>query len=270
MEQKFIFYIHSEVFKPDNFSDANINDFAKNINFVFDVARQIKADVYYTLDSVQELKDFFTDLDLNFTQSQANRLDVLLEDFIPFKGKHHFFKVHFAGDSTSFQSVDYHFLNETAKNNSANKIVFTKSLDTKEQLLFVQSSNIFHFCEINCFNTAAKVWEFINAQLPTRNYNFSPKHGNATQNANPPKKGEKVAQLHSTDEEAQTLLNSAIFDLREKKFYFNFDTTKETFIIFPYEGETPQNQFHAFHISKEEWRKEVPASVLKYFGKSKY
>jgi hypothetical protein len=268
MNQKFIFYIHSEVFNPDNFSDENFNDFAKNINSVFEVARQIKADVFYTLDSVMELKDFFTDFDSsNFSQSQGNRLDVLLEDFIPFNKKYHFFKVHFAKEQTSLEPVKYPFLNETANNHLAIKIVFTQSSNSKEQLLLVHSSNHFHFCEINCFNTAINIWELINTHLPIRTYNFSPKHGNATVKAIPPKSSEKASQLLCSDNDAQTFLNSAIFDLREKKFYYNFDQIHDTYILFPYEGETPQNQFHAFHIAKEEWHKEVPTSIKKYFGK---
>jgi hypothetical protein len=266
MNQKFIFYIHSEVFIPDNFSDQNFNDFAKNMNSVFEVARQIKADVYYTLDSVVDLKDFFTDLDINFTKSQANRLDVLLKDFISFKEKHHFFKVHFAEEQTSLEPVNYGFLN-AIDDHKAIRIVFTQNSRNKEQLLLVQASHDFYFCEINHFNQAKDIWEFINQHLPIRTYNFSSKHGNATTKAIAPKSTEKASQLLCSDLEAQTLLNSAICDLREKKFYYNFDEIHGTYILFPYEGETPQNQFHAYHITKEEWHKEIPNSIKKHFGK---
>jgi hypothetical protein len=65
------------------------------------------------------------------------------------------------------------------------------------------------------------------------------------------------------------LLNSAIFDKREKaRFYYNFDESEKTYIIFPFEGENPQHQFHAFHIDVIEWEKEIPHSIREYFGYS--
>jgi hypothetical protein len=267
MDKKFIFYIHTEVFNPNNFSDENFNEFAKNLHSTFEVGRQLKADVFYTLDAIQDLKDFFDNFDeTNFTQSQGNRLDVLLEDFIPFESKYLFFKVHFANEATSLEPVNYPFLNAMDNVNDI-KIVFTQKIINKEQLLLVHSSDNFYFYEINHFNTAKDIWKLINNHLPNRTYNFSPKHGNANIPAIPPKKSEKVSQLLSTDGEAQVLLNSAIFDSRGKKFFYNFDDSKDTFIVFPFEGETPQNQFHAFHVTKEEWRSEIPASIRKYFEK---
>jgi hypothetical protein len=266
MGEQFIFYVHSEVFNPENFSDENLHTFAKSINAVFEVARQLKAKIFYKFGEVQTLKSFFEDIDYNFTKSQGNRLDVLLDDFIPFKENYHFFKVHFAQKETSLEAVDYGFLN-AMDNQKAIYIVFTQNLMGQEQLLHVHANDDFHFCEINHFNQAKDIWKFINERLPKRTYSFSPKHGNATAKAIPPKATEKVSQLLSSDTEAQTLLNSAIFDSREKKFYYNFDVSKDTFILFPYEGDTPQKQFHAFHITKEEWQKEVPSSIRKHFGK---
>jgi hypothetical protein len=267
MGGNFLFYVHSEVFNPDNFKDENFNTFSKSINAVFEVARQLKAKVFYKLDEVQELKPFFEDIDYKFTQSQGNRLDILLDDFIPFKDKYHFFKVHFAEEHTSLEPVNYGFLN-AMDDHQAIKIVFTQNASNKENLLLVQASHDFYFCEIYHFNQAKDIWTFINKHLPIRTYSFSSKHGNATTKAIAPKPTEKVSQLLCSDLEAQTLLNSAIFDLREKKFYYNFDEINDTYILFPYEGETPQNQFHAFHITHEEWHKEIPASIKKYFKRS--
>ena len=59
MEERFVFYIHSEVFNPENFSDKNFNTFAKSTNTVFEIARQLKADVFYAPNEIQELKSFF-------------------------------------------------------------------------------------------------------------------------------------------------------------------------------------------------------------------
>jgi hypothetical protein len=63
------------------------------------------------------------------------------------------------------------------------------------------------------------------------------------------------------------LLKNAIFDLREGNWCYNFDDVHQTYVVFPCEGENPQNKFHAFHIDKDKWREEIPNSILKYFNK---
>ncbi len=266
MEQKFTFYVHNEILDDCHFRDENIKDFSKKMNIIFEVARQIEAKVYYPSTAITQLKDFFENFDSDFTQSQANRLDVLLQDFIPFNDNYSFFKVHFAAENTSLEPVNYSFLNKI-DDFSAINIVFTVSHSSKEQLLAVLSNERFYSIEINQCNSANDVWELINQALLERTYNFSSKHGNSTTRANPPR-NEKVSQLLCGNEEAQNLLNSAIFDKREKlRFYYNFDKNYNTYIIFPFEGNTPQNQFHAFHITREEWDKEIPSSIRKYFDK---
>lgn len=265
MGKQFTFYIHSDVFNLENFKDETFNTFTKNMNAVFDIARQLEAKVFYQLGDVQDLTPFLEDIDYNFTQSQGNRLELLLKDFTQFKEKYHFFKVHFAEEQTSLESVNYGFLN-SMEDSETISIVFTQNRSGQEQLLLVHASDDFYFCEINNFNVGKDIWAFINAHLPKRTYNFSSKHGNATTRAIPPKPTEIVSQLRSSDAEAQILLDSAIFDLRERKFYYNFDDSKGTFIVFPYEGDNPQNHFHAFHITETEWAKEIPASIRKYFG----
>jgi hypothetical protein len=266
MGEQFIFYVHSEVFNLDNFRNENIHTFAKSMHTVFEIARQLKAKVFYSLPEVLELKTLVEDIDYNFTQSQGNRLDFLLQDFISFKENYHFFKVNFADTQTALEHADYKFLN-AMDNQKAIYIVFTQNLNGKEQLLLVHASHDFYFCEINNFNEPKDIWSFINKHLSPRTYSFSSKHGNATTRAIPPKSTEKASQLLSSDADAQMLLNSAIFDLRGKKFYYNFDTANDTFIVFPYEGDNPQNQFHAFHITQEEWQSTIPSSIRKYFGK---
>jgi hypothetical protein len=266
MVEQFIFYIHSEIFNPDNFKDENINTFAKSMNNVFEIARQLNAKVFYKFGDVQTLESFFDD-DYGFTQSQGNRLNVLLRDFKSFKEDYHFFKVLFEKEQTSFRYLESYGFLDAMDNQKANYIVFTQNSSGKEQLLLVHASHDFYFCEINNFNQAEDIWVFINKHLPKRTYNFSSKHGNANTRAIAPKSTEKASQLLSSDAEAQELLKSAIFDLRGKKFYYNFDSTNDTYIIFPYEGDNPQNQFHAFHITPEEWHSTIPTSIRKHFGK---
>lgn len=264
MNQKFVFHIHSNIFEPSNFGDTNIKSFTKTINSIFEVARHLEADVFYLQKDIEELKDYFLTFDENFTKSQANRLDVLLEDFKKSKTNSHLFFVDFSNGQASLRPANYPFINTQFFD--FQNIVFNIIYENNEHLLFVNSNTDFQKIKINHFGSSKSIWDFINKTLPQRNYSFSPKHGNNANRAISPARA-SVSQLLCSDDKAQNLLNSAIFDNREDKFHYNFDSDFDTFIIFPFEGKTPQNQFHAFHIEQSEWDKEIPKSIRDYFGK---
>jgi hypothetical protein len=154
-----------------------------------------------------------------------------------------------------------------SKNIDKIQIVFSLTEESQYNLLLVKSNEEFERVKINSFSQIQNVWNFINNNLPLREYNFSSKHGNKTTKAIPPKKTENTSQLLCTDDEANMLLKSAIFDLRERNWCYNFDDNQQTFIIFPCEGNNPQNKYHAFHINKDEWHKEIPNSIRKHFKK---
>lgn len=267
MEAKFIFFIDSEIFDVENFLDENIKRFTKQMSTIFDVARYLEADVYYALEDVKTLHDYFQDESFNhdFSKSQANFLDVLLEDFLQLKEKGYFFSINFQNEQSNLVHKNYSFLK--LSDNITNNIVFSLTKNTTEDLLLIKSNNEFYHQTINFFSTTEQIWTLINSVLPSRNYNFSSKHGNSTTRAITHRRSEIVSQLLCTNEEAQVLLKSAIFDKRHKaRFYYNFDASNNTFIVFPFEGENPQNQFHAFHIESSEWSKEIPKSIRNYFG----
>lgn len=49
---------------------------------------------------------------------------------------------------------------------------------------------------------------------------------------------------------AEHLLKNAIGDKKETQRLYNFDENKECYIQFEYEGDNPQNQYHAYHLVK--------------------
>ncbi len=102
----------------------------------------------------------------------------------------------------------------------------------------------------------------------TRYFNVHPKHGeNGTGNWGQ-SRGNKVDVLECSAHEAQELLRNAIGDCRksERKF-FNFDTNRRKYILFYFEGNNPQNQFHGFHIPNENENKEVFPNLRKILQK---
>lgn len=264
--EKFIFYVHSDILELDNFSNENIKNFIKQINPILEIARKLKAKAYYSFADNEELKNFFSDSDFNkdFSKSQANKLQLLLENFIQNKEVNNFFKIHFSQENTSLEHIKLPFLNSKIEDKKL--IVFSLRNEEEQNLLMVKSNSDFEKVKLNSFNNSKNIWEFINKNLSKREYNFSSKHGNEITKAIPPS-GQKVSQLLCTDEKAQELLNDAIFDLRERSWCYNFDEDFQTFIVFPCEGNNPQNKFHAFHIDKNKWREEIPNSILKHFNK---
>ena len=62
------------------------------------------------------------------------------------------------------------------------------------------------------------------------------------------------------------------YDFNYAKFrhiYFvsNYAPIRDNYILFYYEGENPQNQYHGFHISKKNAIKKIPNSILKRLRK---
>lgn len=258
------FFIHSDIFELENFSNENIKEFVKKINPILEIGRQLKAKVYYSLYDIEGLNDVFTDFKDSYIKNQKNYLAELLKDFIMNNKKTNLFKIHFSDVNTSLESFSSTYFKPTSGNHN---VVFSLNCKGNLSLLLVKSNNDFEKVELNFNNCKNSIWDFINEVLPKREYNFSNKHGNDKIKAIAPN-NEKASQLLCSDDQAQELLNTAIFDLNHReKFYCNFDQTFEKYILFPFEGENPQNKFHAFHLVEAEWNNKIPKSIRKYFKK---
>jgi hypothetical protein len=267
MDHNFVFYIHSDILATENFEKTVVKDFFRKIIPILEVGRLLRADVLYSKKDTDILNDYFEGCEEFFSPKIQDRLGDLLGDFSLSKEGVYFFNIDFALENTQIRQSSYTSLDERCCKNKM-PIVFTLNLKKEESLMFVKSSNEFGKVEIKAFNNAKDIWQFICCNIDKRHYHPSLKHGNDKKTAIPPAR-EKVSQLLCCDQEAQELLDTAIFDLREKKgFHYNFDPVRDTFIVFPFEGNIPQNQFHAYHIQKTEWEKEIPFSIRNFFGKT--
>ncbi|MBB6003025.1 hypothetical protein [Arcicella rosea] len=224
-----------------------------------------RANVYYSFTQLYEFKNNCEDLDTNFTSSVGNQLEIILQDAISLNNQNHIFEICFAQENTSLNPI---------KNKSLASVqAFQKQLlisfsSYSNVFLWVKSNSEFERVTIHATSEIIELQNWIVKSSNVKNYNFSNKHGNDKVKANPPKSKEKVSQLLCSDQKAQELLHTAIPNFDEKKgWHYNFDETLTTFIVFPFEGETPQNQFHAFHVEPSEWHKEIPNSIRRFFGK---
>ncbi len=119
------------------------------------------------------------------------------------------------------------------------------------------------------FNNAEELWTLINSKLPKRNFNSSyTKHGRRRNDGKLIIAQIGESQLLTTDKESEDLLETAIFDLRNRaNFHVNFDNLPNNkYILFPDER-TNENTFHAFHLEDKFWNQKVPNSIRKYFNK---
>jgi hypothetical protein len=103
---------------------------------------------------------------------------------------------------------------------------------------------------------------FLQEKRLVRTMNKNNKHGENGKGAHKTNKGDTVSFLYSSVEEAQNLLNTAQKSQVHASRLYNFDTKNQKFIVFYYEGDTPQNQYHAFHLDNEN---DVPKDILLHF-----
>lgn len=88
-------------------------------------------------------------------------------------------------------------------------------------------------------------------RFPHRRYKFNPKHGDAYNEAQTytDRLGHVIqaAQLLTTKEETEALLNQAVGDSIKGDLWY-YDTSNDCCIYFENQGNTPQHEFHAYHL----------------------
>ena len=93
---------------------------------------------------------------------------------------------------------------------------------------------------------------FSTNRVPRRTYHPNPKHGE-----NGIGEWQHAAKLLCSHSDAEAMLQRAIGCTDIDELYY-FDSTYHKFIIFRFEGDNPQHQYHAYHIENEN---EIPRTV---------
>jgi hypothetical protein len=172
-----------------------------------------------------------------------------------------FFDICFSDKNTSLNYVDDTVISIISPH--LNNALISISKNDYKPLLSIKSDTEFETVSFVVINRADDLLKWIQESSRARNFNLSNKHG---ENGTGHWPGE--SPLLCSKAEAQQLLNSAIPDFPEKeKQLFNFDDNHQAFIEFFCEGDNPQNQWHGFHTTEDDWAKRIPSSIRKYFGK---
>lgn len=98
---------------------------------------------------------------------------------------------------------------------------------------------------------------------PPRRFHTTQKHG-ADREETMIWHNRQASPLKCSVDEAQWMLNRAI-GLDERELFY-FDQAKGVFILFKYEGPTPQNQYHGYHLPQSEEQK-IDARIRQHFGR---
>lgn len=258
MYQHISFYI--DLSWEDYFEETSsyLNDIYELVNLAY----LHKAQVFY---SDLQLKDFIKnckELDENFSASIGNQLEIILKNAICITQNHYYlFDVIFAEQNSSIVPVSNYAISIIDYKEKPSLISVSKKINTCV-LLGVKSDTIFERVELNVLKEKKLIISWLVNNGEARNFNLSPKHGE-----NGIGHWKDASPLLCNKADAQMYLNTAIADFTESANLFFFDNERGAFIEFFYEGDNPQHQWHGFHITTEEWKRRVPVSIRKYYGK---
>lgn len=136
--------------------------------------------------------------------------------------------------------------------------------------IFINRSKNYGELEMNIISvdnlfTPKAIVNYVVMNREKRNFNLSKKHGEKGIGFLPNGKG-PVSPLECSEAEAQDLLTKAI-GTRDCEELYAYDEIREKFIVFKYEGENPQNQYHGYHPIAQN---DVPDRVKEFWLEEYY
>lgn len=235
--------------------------YVQNAYLIVDLIYHHKANVYFNNDQISQFKEI-SSADINYMHSIGNKLQLLLENALKVDSSYFPFEVVFANTQSCLNPVVNSTISSMDSRDKMVLISFSENEQTKT-LLNIRSNTEFFKIDFEIINNSSSIINWIVRNSRERVFNTSDKHG---ENGIGNWINESV--LLCDKQKAQGFLNLAIPELRKKEnhLYF-FDEDEDTYLEFYYEGDNPQNQWHGFHITHEEWEQRIPSSIRKYFRK---
>lgn len=253
------FHVYIDLRWEDYISDEN--SYFQKLYHIVELAHQHKTSIFFSKKQVEEFVANCQDLDMNFTKSLGNKLDVLLRDVKNRQDCYFMFEINFIGEQSTLRFVSNYAIRAISRNSQVG-VVSLFEVSKIKNVLLINSDDDFECITFKFINDKKNLLDWLQ-KLSARKFNVSEKHG---ENGKGNWTGESVLLCHR--DRAQQLLESAIPDFRLKdERLFNFVEEYNTYIEFFYEGNNPQKQWHGFHVKKEMWYMRIPETVRKYYGK---
>jgi len=237
--------------------DISPDVYFDKIQQLVELVYQHKANVYFSEKHLEKFIRELEDLDMNFSSSDGNKLSVILENAKALKSEFFAFVINFAERNTTISHMDniLSFIEEP------DKVAILSLSITTESFLLVKSNSDYYKIECKVIKSPLEIVRWIASIVP-RVFNLSPKHGENGRGNQP-----HASPLLCSKEDAQKMLNEAVpcFLEKEKRLYY-FDSKHNKYIIFYFEGDNPQKQWHAFHLN-EGIGKNLPDFICKFWEK---
>ena len=232
----------------------NLDSYKKSINYEI-------YDGYYDRNSLIALSNQIKILEDSYPRPTLRNLRSIFADFFDWREN----PVH------SNENNNYTIFNNKIENHTFCEIAQRKYNNFDQAFAFLNYRAIAIQNEIeiqvngiiNCFEILDNKIQLINwfseNRIPKRNFQSIPKHKISKPIL---RNGEIISPLFGSTENAEIILKTAIgINPRE---LFGYDKSNEMVIVFKYENNTPQNQYHGYHIAKnsEEIPKEIKSKLF--------
>ncbi|OAI09371.1 hypothetical protein A1353_03430 [Methylomonas methanica] len=230
----------------------------KTLHKIKEIAEQHQTELFYDRKIVEEFSEL-TEGDEDYITGIRSCLDLLLMNCTPVQSSSFVFKVCFSSENTSLSYLPNQLI--AAMRADGKNTLLSLTYQDIGKVLLASSHTEFQIVAFEVVSGLSRMLEWIISQGPKRVFNVSQKHGENGKSNWP-----NESPLLCSGEEAQELLNNAIADFNEKqRRLFNYDRNRNAFIEFFYEGDTPQQQWHGFHVTSQDVSR-VPLSICKHFG----
>lgn len=266
-------------------------DYCRDLELLLEVcAREKKAEFLY---QDNELDDFLLSFDLNV---YPNPIDTVTEDMLDYFQK-------YKAKSSTVSAKDNSFVWQIdggsapqitpIEKDAAIAVCAHKKMQEPDKAFVIvnhQAINLFkpnivaviadnfldndlpEMVKIDVRNNHRELFEWLKDNRTPRKYNYEDsRHGeNGVGNRggkNKKSKGYK-SPLMSSKQHSASLLDDAIgsYEDHEGKRLYYFDAICKLYIIYEYEGDNPQNQYHSYHVEPDDVNRDVPKDIQEYFN----
>ncbi|MBX9807584.1 MAG: hypothetical protein K2X95_07270 [Flavobacteriaceae bacterium] len=241
--------------------ENNIRDYLRNLDSYKKSINYEKYDGYYDKNSLIALSNQIKILEDSYPRPTLRILQSIFEDFFDWREN----PIHSDENNkyTIFAiKIENHTFCEVAQrkhNNFDQAFAFINyRAITIQNEIAIKINNINNHIEI-LENEIQLINWFSENRIPKRNFQSIPKH----RISDPiQRNGETISPLYGNAENAEIILKTAI-GINSKEL-FGYDESNEMVIVFKFENDTPQNQYHGYHIAKnsEEIPKEIRAKLF--------
>ncbi len=225
--------------------ENNIRDYLRNLDSYKKAINHEKYDGYFDKKSLIALSNQIKILEDSYPRPTLRMLQSIFEDFFDWR----------ENPTQSNKDNNYTIFNNQIEDHTFCEVVQRKHNNSDRAFAFINYRAITIQNEIeikaNNFNERIEILDnetqlthwFSENRIPKRNFQAIPKH-----NIQKPiqRNGETISPLFGNAENAKIILKTAIgINSRE---LFGYDESNKMVIVFKYENNTPQNQYHGYHV----------------------